>query len=98
MDAAQEFAADLGWAEEEQEEGPLCPDELVHVMGYFYELAAARPAGFAGPSAISYSDIESWLRLTGRTVDPFEVQCITAIDGEFRKAAATASRRNKNHG
>lgn len=66
-------------------------------MGWYYELAAARSSGMAGPNAISFPEIEAWARMTGRTPDAFEIRCLTIIDGVFRQVAAKASeaRRNK---
>jgi len=45
----------------------------------------ARPAGGFGVAAITYPDIDAWVRLTGRKPTPWEVGTLKALDRVFLK-------------
>lgn len=70
--------------------GPACPEPLVHVLGWFAELGAARGSNGFGPEPIGYAEIDAWSRLTGRDPDPFEVRAIRALDRVFLHLVAEA--------
>jgi hypothetical protein len=62
------------------------PSGLQYLAGWFGELAGSRASGF-GVGPITYSEIEAWSRLTGRSPDPIEVRAIRALDYATRAIA-----------
>lgn len=56
------------------------------IEGWFAELSAARASSGFAPSPISYGEIESWSRLTGRCPTPFEVRLLRALDNALLNA------------
>lgn len=69
------------------------PDAIAHVWGWFVELSRTRTSGAVAANPISYTEIAAWSALTGRRPDPFEVECIAAIDALVLKT----SRKDQNH-
>lgn len=81
--AAKQGASLEGFPKEE----PL-PESVTHLWGWFWELDAGRQE--ANP--LAYSEIESWMRLTGAVAGPWEVATIKAMD----TVRMTESRRIEN--
>jgi hypothetical protein len=71
----------------EYSEAPECPPELAHVWRWFWELDDTRPRGMAGPSPITYAEIDAWARLTGVSLRPFEIWALRAVDNACLLAA-----------
>jgi hypothetical protein len=67
---------------------PEPPDVESYLLDWFWELSAVRSAGFSGPNAISYSEISSWIALTGNGVSPDDVAALRAMDAAYLNAVA----------
>jgi hypothetical protein len=63
--------------------GPECPRWLEYVWRWWCELNAARGSSGFGPQPISYGEIAAWAALTHAAPDPFDVECIVALDRCF---------------
>ena len=61
------------------------PELLSHVWVSFIELHNARASGGMGPSSITYEAIESWMRVTGSILLPWEVEAIKRLDMTWLK-------------
>jgi len=64
----------------EDEELPLC---IEHVWNWFMQLHNARGSSGFGPSPILYSEIESWIKLTGASPTRWEIEAIKSLDASF---------------
>ncbi|RKG68646.1 hypothetical protein D7V80_11650 [Corallococcus sp. CA054B] len=64
-------------------EAPPLPEALAHVWGWFAELSNARGAGAFTLNPISFSDMESWVRLSGHRPTSSEVQLLRRLDEAF---------------
>lgn len=79
----------------------LVPDEPEieqgsgHILRWFYELNAKRQAGFSSPLPISFTEMEAWIRATGKIVWPDEVEVLAAMDSAYLSAVADFSERQK---
>ena len=49
----------------------------------FLELSGQRTGTGWGPNPIQFTEVEAWQRLTGRTLKPWEVRAILAMDRAF---------------
>lgn len=68
---------------------PDPPPELVeYIWQIFGELHSARANNGLATSALTYSEMEAWGRLTARQLTPFEVRTIKEIDNAFLKIDA----------
>lgn len=65
--------------------GPEFPEEMLHVWSAFLSLNGTRSAGFSGPLPISYSEMKSWMELTGNYLSPWEVEAIKKLDAVYMK-------------
>lgn len=63
-------------------EGPELPRGAVGAWNAYARLTATRGGGF-GPGAITYAEIEAFVRLTGHTLDPWEVEAVRALDDAY---------------
>jgi hypothetical protein len=81
-------------------DGPPCPPELVYVLTWFYELAAARGSSGFGLNPISYSEIDAWARLSGIEIDSSEVALVRLVDAAFLRSLTDGrpSRHSNNRG
>lgn len=50
------------------------------LWGAFIDLSDRRTAGFAGPNAIQFSEIEAWCRLMRQPLEPWHVDILLAMD------------------
>lgn len=66
---------------------PPMPDELGYIWNAFLRLNARRSVGFA-LEPITFLEIESFMRLTGLRLQPWEVRIIEEIDLLFRNVHA----------
>jgi hypothetical protein len=67
-----------------QLEGPDFPIELGYLWEWFLEIRSAPRMTMEGAAALSWSDIDTWARLTDREVSPQEVNGLIALDYAFR--------------
>lgn len=56
-------------------------EDLEYIWGWFVELHNTRQSGFSA-NPISYQEIESFCRLTGALIPPWELSVIRRIDRE----------------
>lgn len=70
---------------------PKLPREMRYLWRAFTSLHRARGSNGWGPSPIAWSEIESFCRLTGVALDPWEVEAIRALDEAFLDTAAAAN-------
>lgn len=59
------------------------PSPLSYVWSSFVSLSNARPAGFSGPSPITYQEIQAWKELTNVSIGPRDVDAIKRLDKEY---------------
>jgi hypothetical protein len=65
---------------------PDFPDELRLVWYKFEEIAKGRSFGMGGPNPISYADMYYWLKLTGWTLEEWEIGIIKRLDYVWLKS------------
>lgn len=51
----------------------------------FWSLERTRQGGMGGSQAFTYAEIESWVRLAGEALAPWEVEAVVAMDGARRE-------------
>jgi len=56
---------------------------LIHIWTWFHELSATRGNNGFGPSPITFTEIQAWSQLTGRTLDVWTVEAIKAVDARY---------------
>jgi len=61
-------------------EGPPCPESLTYLLEWSGELLGRSGIGPTGFAPLGYHVIESWARLTGRTVTSDEVRALVVLD------------------
>lgn len=64
---------------------PDFPHELQSVWTKFLDIHRGRRYGISGANPISYADIYMWSRVTGGSVEPWEVQVIMRLDRSWIK-------------
>lgn len=69
-------------------DAPVLPDECRDTWLAFLDLHRARPAGGMSAGNITYSEIDAYQRLTGSSLEPWQVRAIRAADGAFREVEA----------
>lgn len=62
---------------------PPAPAGAAHLLAWFADLAAGRGVGYMAPLPLSYSEMEAWARLTGRTLTPWEVLVLRRLDNAY---------------
>jgi hypothetical protein len=65
--------------------GPDFPEEVLHVWSAFLLLSETRSQGFSGPLPINYSEIKSWIELTGNYLSPWEIDAIKKLDTVYMR-------------
>lgn len=68
---------------------PEFPDAAENAWDSWQELSESRPPGFSGPSAITYLEIEAYIRMTGTTLTYWEVDAIKMIDRIYRRVLSS---------
>ena len=82
----------------EDEEIPI-PEDGLYLWFFFQELCGGRGNNGFGPTALSWSDMEAWARLTSAPLSPYEVLTLRSMDAAFLAAyAKETERHNKNKG
>lgn len=64
-------------------DGPPYPHGFEYLWLWYIEVSAGRQSGMNGPNPISWSEIDSWSRMTRRHPQAWEVDIIKMIDGVF---------------
>jgi hypothetical protein len=59
---------------------PPLPSALEYLWNWFQELASGRSGNGFGPDPLSWQEVLSWARLTGRRVSPAEVLVLKQLD------------------
>lgn len=57
-----------------------------HIWSWFWQLNEARTHGMNGPNPLTYSEIASWVSLSGEIVSREEIAVIRKMDAAFIKA------------
>jgi hypothetical protein len=70
---------------------PPIPTEVRGLYEVFYTLSAARRSGF-GACALTFTDIESWSRLSGVDLTPWELETLIAMDAAALSVAASSTK------
>lgn len=65
---------------------PLTPEVGRYLLNWFWQLSRKRRPG---PEPLTWTDIDSWARMTHTPIEPHEVQALMRIDDVWMKAAAT---------
>lgn len=65
---------------------PDLPYEVTYIWEYFLLLNAKRSAGL-GSNPLSEVEMEAWQRRRGIQFDPFEIECIDALDRVYLDCA-----------
>lgn len=68
-------------------DAPVLPEACVELWGIFKELHACRGCGF-GPACITYGDIDAFQRVTGITLQRWELEAIRRADMAYLEAQA----------
>lgn len=88
----------LGDSADEENESPV-PEEGAHLWAWFQELCGGRVNSGFGPTALSWSDVEAWARLTSTPLTPYETLTLRSMDAAFLAAyAAEMEKRAKIKG
>lgn len=67
------------------------PATLEYLWNWFLELHRARGSNGYGPDSLSYTEILAWSTLTGRIIEPWEVQILKDIDTSYLINASEAA-------
>lgn len=63
--------------------GPQLPSLVSHIWSAFLMLSAGRQTAMGGMNPLSYGEIEAWSRLSGVTLEPWELDAIKLLDAEY---------------
>lgn len=79
---------------------PEFPGAVGYLWRVYHRLRRRIGAGFAGPNPITWQDIDAFVRRTGLSLAPWEIEAIEGIDDAFlnpaiRAAGKTASAQNE---
>ena len=55
----------------------------IHIWSWFLEVSSSRSSNGFSLNPISYSEIESWSRFAGITIESWELKALKRIDLEF---------------
>ena len=67
------------------------PVEVAHIWEYFLRLNAKRTVGAMTPNPLSGLEIEAWERRRRIRLDPFESDCIDALDEVYLVSSSEKS-------
>lgn len=58
-----------------------CPEAVEYLWSYHLEISARRTSGEKGrENPISIAELESWMRITGVTLEKFELEALNQLD------------------
>jgi hypothetical protein len=80
-DAAREMWKRIGRVPKylEQPVWPELPVEVAHIWHWFSEIIAGCDGSGWGPAIVSWSSIDSWSRLTGKDLEPWECRALVSL-------------------
>jgi alpha-ketoglutarate-dependent taurine dioxygenase len=81
--------------EEELQKGQNIPENLEHVWNWFWSLHYARTHSANGPNPITYSEINSWSKLTNTKVRPTEINILRRLDTTYLEFVAEQQKEDK---
>lgn len=67
---------------------PELPRGTIHIWNVFARLNSRRGSSGFGPLPISYGEIESYMRVLGERLAPWEVEAISGLDDQWLAARA----------
>lgn len=67
------------------------PQELIYLWNWWAQLEKTRMPSMSGISSITYTEIDSWARLSNIKLTAFEVKCLIALDTVFVECNALAA-------
>lgn len=59
---------------------PMVDPDAVWILSAFADLESARSGGLGGPKPLAWSELESWLRVTGTVVTHEDLATLRAMD------------------
>lgn len=65
---------------------PRYPQALAYLDEWHSEWSAGRGDAPNGLAPMTWSDVESWARQTGKVLEPYEVTALVQLDNTFRAA------------
>ena len=74
---------ELGVSETSLDEEIPIPEDGLYLWFYFQELSGGRINSGFGPTALSWSDMEAWARLTSTLLTPYEILTLRSMDTAF---------------
>ena len=91
----REYYESIGWPVPPE---PEVPRNVEHVWFWFHEITRRRAPGFDGASPLTFTEVESWSRLTGTEIRPWEVELLFTIDDAFldQRSTEAAAMRERN--
>lgn len=67
-------------------DGPECPECLLYLFEWFFEIGRGRGSSGWGPNPLGYRDLAAWADLTGIRPTPLEVSMLMDLDRQFMKS------------
>lgn len=61
-------------------DGPPVPDPVAYLLRWSYEVYGRSGVGMDGFAPLSFTTIRDWAVLTGRAIEPHEVQALLLLD------------------
>jgi hypothetical protein len=71
-----------------------CPVLIEYLWRGFLELCSARGSGGFGPEPLSYFEIESWARMTRRTLTGWQVRVLKMLDAVYLSHQAEQAKKH----
>jgi hypothetical protein len=72
-----------------------CPVLLQYLWQAFLELSSARGSTGFGPAPLSFLEIESWSRLTHRTLTGWQINVLKQLDSVYLSKQAEQAKKNE---
>lgn len=61
------------------------PEEAAYLWHWWADAAQARPQGAFGATTLSWTDWQAWSAMRARTLQPFELDALLAIDHTYTR-------------
>lgn len=72
----------------EEDDGPVCPRELVYLWNFFWEISDGISPGGFGPAVVTWNDLYCWRAQMGIDLAPWETRAIVRL-GNLRAVVAS---------
>lgn len=56
---------------------------IIYLWDWFIEISRGRTSNGFGPNAIGFVEIDAWQRVTGRRLDPWEIDAMLVLDAAY---------------